>query len=96
MNARRLRSCVENWPGCYEGGYNPSCCRFPKSCSCDVYDPERVKDEDLEPEPIVDIPLPESPPGHCQLCGCPPDKMPMVFRGTGWCSENHRKELQGK
>lgn len=46
---RRLKSCVENWPGCYEGGYDPSCCRFPKSCSCTIYDPERVKEEDLEP-----------------------------------------------
>jgi hypothetical protein len=28
--------CVANWPDCYEGGYDPSCCRFPKSCSCEV------------------------------------------------------------
>jgi hypothetical protein len=27
-------SCVEAWPGCYSGGYDPRCCRFPKSCSC--------------------------------------------------------------
>jgi hypothetical protein len=26
--------CVELWPECHNGGYNPSCCRFPKSCSC--------------------------------------------------------------
>ena len=26
--------CVENWPDCREGAYHPSCCRFPKSCSC--------------------------------------------------------------
>lgn len=26
--------CVENWPECYSGGYDPRCCRFPKSCSC--------------------------------------------------------------
>lgn len=41
---------------------------------------------------------PNQPPntttfGHCKICGCPPDKMPMVNRGTGWCSENHRKQL---
>ena len=30
---RRLKECVANWSECYSGGYNPSCCRFPKSCS---------------------------------------------------------------
>lgn len=29
----REPSCVENWPECYSGGYDPRCCRFPKSCS---------------------------------------------------------------
>lgn len=33
----RLKDCVETWPECYEGGYDPRCCRFPKSCSADVY-----------------------------------------------------------
>lgn len=32
--------------------------------------------------------------GACRICGCPPNEMPMVFRGTDWCSENHRKELE--
>jgi len=26
--------CVERWPDCHSGGYDPRCCRFPKSCSC--------------------------------------------------------------
>lgn len=30
--------------------------------------------------------------GRCKTCGCPPENMPMVNRGTGWCSEAHRKE----
>lgn len=30
----RNPSCVERWPGCFTGGYDPKCCRFPKSCSC--------------------------------------------------------------
>lgn len=30
----REPSCVEAWPECEDGGYNPSCCRFPKACSC--------------------------------------------------------------
>lgn len=27
-------NCVLTWPGCRSGGYDPHCCRFPKSCSC--------------------------------------------------------------
>lgn len=46
---RRLRACVEAWPDCETGDYNPSCCRFPKSCSADIYDPDRISTEDLEP-----------------------------------------------
>jgi hypothetical protein len=30
----RYPECVERWPECKSGEYNPSCCRFPKSCSC--------------------------------------------------------------
>ena len=26
--------CVEGWPECDDGAYDPRCCRFPKSCSC--------------------------------------------------------------
>ena len=25
--------CVKAWPGCHTFGYDPACCRFPKSCS---------------------------------------------------------------
>jgi hypothetical protein len=32
----RSPECVAQWPDCYEGGYDPRCCRFPKSCSCEV------------------------------------------------------------
>lgn len=31
---RRDPECVKRWPDCVDGEYNPSCCRFPKSCSC--------------------------------------------------------------
>jgi hypothetical protein len=48
---RRLRACVETWPGAETGAYNPRCCRFPKSCSATVYDPELVTDDDLEERP---------------------------------------------
>lgn len=30
---RRDIRCVEEWPGCADGEYDPRCCRFPKSCS---------------------------------------------------------------
>ena len=48
---RRLRACVEQWPECETGDYDPACCRFPKSCSATVYDDHRVTDDDLEPVP---------------------------------------------
>jgi hypothetical protein len=47
---RRLRTCVQNWPQCAEGLYDPRCCRFPKSCSCTIYD-NGTKESDLEPPP---------------------------------------------
>lgn len=40
---RRLLTCIEVWPECEEGKYDPRCCRFPKSCSCTVYG------DDIEP-----------------------------------------------
>jgi len=46
---RRLAACVAQWPGASTGEYDPRCCRFPKSCSADVYDEERVAESDLEP-----------------------------------------------
>lgn len=46
---RRLRECVERWPEAETGAYDPSCCRFPKSCSASVYDEGAVAEEDLEP-----------------------------------------------
>ena len=67
---RRLRACVEAWPECAEGLFDPNCCRFPKSCSCDVYDPEQVTDADLE-EPQHPSPdtgdTPERPLGACPV-----------------------------
>lgn len=34
-------ACLERWPECESGEYNPACCRFPKSCSCEII-PERT------------------------------------------------------
>lgn len=33
---RRDPECVKLWPDCRSGGYDPRCCRFPKSCSCEL------------------------------------------------------------
>lgn len=44
----RIRACVETWPDCETGLYDPRCCRFPKSCSATAYDPEQVTEEYLE------------------------------------------------
>lgn len=30
--------------------------------------------------------------GNCRSCDCPPEAMPMINRGTGWCCEKHRKD----
>lgn len=32
---RREPWCINNWHDCVDGAYNPWCCRFPKSCSCE-------------------------------------------------------------
>lgn len=57
---RRLKSCIESWPACEEGRYDPQCCRFPKSCSCTIYDERYVTDADLEP---IETPT------VCEACG---------------------------
>lgn len=51
---RRLRACVDAWPECATGEYNPACCRFPKSCSATVYDSDRVDESDLDPAPSTE------------------------------------------
>ena len=43
--AMRNPECLKQWPDCVDGEYNPLCCRFPKSCSCDIRDPNEI---DLE------------------------------------------------
>ena len=34
MPDTREPECVKRWPECESGGYDPRCCRWPKSCSC--------------------------------------------------------------
>ena len=56
-NTRRLKACIEAWPGCATSEYDPRCCRFPKSCSCDIVhnqaflDDPKWCEENLEPAP---------------------------------------------
>lgn len=35
-------TCVSNWPECHTFGYDPRCCRFPKSCSAGTVHVEEV------------------------------------------------------
>lgn len=32
---------------------------------------------------------------ECKVCGTPDQNKPMCFRGETWCSERHRKVLNG-
>jgi len=67
----RKTACVEAWPECWDGGYDPRCCRFPKSCSCGA----EATGLPPEPEWTCDCSV-----GHCEgLPGCPTAKH---FGGT--------------
>jgi hypothetical protein len=60
---------VGSWPECESGLYDPRCCRFPKSCSCTSYDPEHVKEAQLE---SCEHPFREKTPEgwlRCTTCG---------------------------
>lgn len=44
--AESRAECLANWPEAFNGGFNPACCRFPKSCSIeDAPSPAPVADE---------------------------------------------------
>jgi len=58
--SRRLRACVERWPEAWTCGYDPRCCRFPKSCSATVYDLDRVDESDLEPVEMTSTAPPQA------------------------------------
>lgn len=60
MADRRLRACVERWTEAETMAYDPRCCRFPKSCSATVYDPDRVDESDLEPVEMTSATPPEA------------------------------------
>lgn len=53
LRERRLKTCVENFPGAETGEYNPNCCRFPKNCSpyarIEAYQAGNLSEADLEP-----------------------------------------------
>jgi len=52
MTRPRLRECVEAWPDAVEGEHDPRCCRWPKSCSADIYRDD-IDPALLEPEPTA-------------------------------------------
>jgi hypothetical protein len=52
----RLAECVEAWPECEAGLYDPRCCRFPKSCSpYDAAPPPVSPDEPRPPSETEEI-----------------------------------------
>lgn len=88
--ARRLRACVEAWPECETMGYDPRCCRFPKSCSATVYDEQYVSEDDLEPRPLCKY-------GHRDRCEplsalCLVDCTPPAAVERPLCNYGHTKK----
>ena len=70
--AGRDPECVAKWPDCYEDGYDPRCCRFPKSCRCSVYQPLpspviALDREDPTPDPTT--PEPRAASAEAQPAG---------------------------
>ena len=47
--------CVDRWPECAEDEYNPACCRFPKSCSCETFAREAQPADDLRITAQADV-----------------------------------------
>lgn len=49
----RWAECIAAWPECEEDAYHPNCCRFPKSCSCEMGDPRpwHIRERLLWPDP---------------------------------------------
>ena len=49
----RNPECVAVWPECCDGEYNPRCCRWPKSCSCEIPSqppvPQSPQDKEVQP-----------------------------------------------
>lgn len=81
---RRLKSCIEEWPECYSGGYDPRCCRFPKSCSC-MDSPLLVSEDNLEP-----IPAAEEPPARLPDASNPEEAIPWIRDNLrdGWTANS--------
>jgi hypothetical protein len=73
LRTRRLKTCVERFPGAETGEYNQACCRFPKNCSpyarIEAYQAGNISENDLEP--IENAPVrferAESPEGHMPI-----------------------------
>lgn len=48
---KRDPECVKAWPGCHSFGYDPACCRFPKSCSAGDWEPVEAVEASRSPKP---------------------------------------------
>lgn len=56
-DAETRAACLANWPDAENGAYNPSCCRFPKSCSLATPPAVRTGDDAAPPCPTCTAPM---------------------------------------
>ena len=79
----KLPSCLEAWPECESGKYDPRCCRFPKSCSPDEYDNPNPFTPDINNPNIGDMWDEE---GNVAIFGTPknPNSGVKVWTNKGW------------
>lgn len=92
LSERRFKACVEAWPECESGLYDPRCCRFPKSCSphgrIEAVLAGNLTDADLEPPPAraQRRPLPRAEPRPVD------DPVELLRRHVmDWGTCNHRE-----
>lgn len=86
--------CVERWHDCCPGEYNPSCCRYPKSCSCLIVQGEKtietVTEDVVEVTATVEI-IDDEP----NDCGEDPfDQVPTFSLDTELDAEGERKIIE--
>lgn len=73
----RYPACIASWPECRDGDFEPRCCRFPKSCSCNVADGDRPVTDQAERVPMFILLVPAQPAygvpadhsRSCRACG---------------------------
>lgn len=88
----RDAECVQRWPECHNDGYDPRCCRFPKSCSCGGDLPTAEEKSKITPSAVLSQDPPELTQAEVlELCNSSPgdemfgDTVRRIWR-SGWCA----------